>query len=77
MQSFATQPTPSIVASSYAGAKGVPAIFPRSVFPDLHALRGDKGARSLLAEPPCPVIALPFPGGELDIDLPADLAQLE
>jgi molybdenum cofactor cytidylyltransferase len=77
LASFATQPTPSIVVSSYSGAQGVPAIFPRLVFPDLHALRGDKGARSLLVQPPCPVISLPFEGGELDIDLPGDLAQLE
>jgi CTP:molybdopterin cytidylyltransferase MocA len=52
-------------------------VFPRSVFPQLNALRGDKGARSLLAKPPCPLIALPFEGGEVDIDLPVDLEQLE
>jgi molybdenum cofactor cytidylyltransferase len=74
---FAEQATPSIVASTYSGVQGVPAIFPRSVFSELRALRGDRGARSLLIEPPCPVIALPFAGGELDIDLPADLAQLD
>ncbi len=77
LKAFMGQPTPSIVASAYSGVRGVPAIFPRSVFSELLALRGDKGARSLLVEPSCPVIALPFPGGELDIDLPADLAQLE
>lgn len=77
LQAFAAQLTPSIVASSYSGTQGVPAVFPRSVFPDLRALRGDKGARSLLVQPPCPVIALPFEGGELDIDLPDDLAQLQ
>jgi hypothetical protein len=27
-------------------------------------------------KPTCPLIALPFPGGEVDIDLPADLEQL-
>ena len=57
-----TQPTPSIVASSYAGVHGIPAVFPRSVFPDLLALRGDKGARSLLVKPPCPVIAVAVRG---------------
>lgn len=74
---FAAQPTPSIVASSYAGALGVPAVFPRSVFPALRNLRGDKGARALLMEPPCPLVALAFNGGEVDIDLPSDLEQLE
>lgn len=77
LQAFAAQSTPSIVASSYSGAQGVPAVFPRSVFPNLRALRGDKGARALLVQPPCPVIALPFDGGELDIDMPDDLAQLQ
>jgi CTP:molybdopterin cytidylyltransferase MocA len=56
---------------------GVPALFPREVFAELRALRGDKGARPLLIQPPCPLVALPFPGGEIDIDLPADKAQLE
>lgn len=77
VDTFVAQTTPSIVASSYSGVQGVPAIFPRAAFPDLCALRGDKGARSLLVRPPCPVIVLPFEGGELDIDLPSDLAQLE
>ena len=77
IESFAAQPEPSIVASAYAGVLGVPAVFPRLVFPELLALRGDKGARALLVEPPCPLIALPFPGGEVDVDQPADLAGIE
>ena len=74
---FNAQPEPSIAASSYAGVLGIPAVFPRSLFPDLFALTGDKGARSLLNHPPCPLIAEPFEGGEVDIDLPADLGVLE
>jgi molybdenum cofactor cytidylyltransferase len=77
IESFAAQNEPSIVASAYAGVLGVPAVFPRLVFPDLLALRSDKGARALLAQPPCPLIALPFPGGEVDVDEPADLAGIE
>jgi molybdenum cofactor cytidylyltransferase len=65
------------VASAYAGVHGVPAIFPRSVYADLLALRGDQGARALLVKPPCPEIALAFEGGEADIDEPGDLAQLD
>lgn len=76
LELFAAQATPSIVASSYAGIHGVPAVFPQSVFAELRALRGDKGARALLMQPPCPVITLPFHGGEVDIDLPEDIAQL-
>ncbi|MDR3777126.1 MAG: nucleotidyltransferase family protein [Terracidiphilus sp.] len=76
LERFAAQPAPTIVASTYAGVLGIPAVFPREVFADLRALRGDKGARALLMKPPCPLISLPFPGGEIDIDEPADLAQL-
>jgi molybdenum cofactor cytidylyltransferase len=77
LTAFEEQPAPSIIVSAYAGTQGIPAVFPRSSFGVLHSLQGDKGARSLLAKPPCPVIALPFEGGEVDIDLPSDLAQLE
>jgi CTP:molybdopterin cytidylyltransferase MocA len=73
---FAAQDQASIAASSYAGTLGVPALFPRAAFPQLLALRGDKGARALLLDPPCPVIAVPFAGGEIDIDVPADLEHL-
>jgi len=74
---FLAQPEPSIVASFYAGALGVPAIFPRSVFALLVNLKGDQGARKLLAQPPCALISIDFPGGGIDIDTPADLARLQ
>jgi CTP:molybdopterin cytidylyltransferase MocA len=77
LEAFAAQAAPAIVASTYAGVQGIPAVFPRDVFTELRALRGDKGARSLLMQPPYPLVALPFPGGEIDLDLPADLASLE
>jgi molybdenum cofactor cytidylyltransferase len=65
-----------IVASAYAGVLGIPAVFPREVFANLLALSGDRGARSLLMQPPCPLIALPFDGGEVDIDEPDALKEL-
>ena len=77
LATFAAQEEPAIVASTYAGAIGIPAVFPRAAFPALRALRGDKGARALLMEPPCPLVALPFSGGEIDIDEPEDLKQLK
>jgi len=73
---FAAQGAAGITASAYAGVLGVPAVFPRAVFPDLLALRGDTGARSLFAEPPCALNTIEFAGGEVDIDLPADLDEL-
>ena len=76
LEVFAEQVTPTIVASAYAGVLGTPAVFPREVFPDLRALGGDKGARALLMQPPRPLVTLPFPGGEIDLDLPPDLVHL-
>ncbi len=77
LAAFAGEDEPCIVTSVYAGVQGVPTIIPRVLFPALLELRGDKGARALLVEPRCRVIALPFDGGEVDIDLPADLNQLK
>jgi molybdenum cofactor cytidylyltransferase len=77
IETFIAQTEPTILASAYADTLGIPAIFPRSVFPDLHELRGDKGARSLLIHPQYPLIELPFIGGEVDIDQPEDLNQLD
>jgi molybdenum cofactor cytidylyltransferase len=77
IETFAAQAEPSIVASAYAGVIGIPAIFPRVAFSQLRKLRGDKGARALLAQPPCPLISVTFSGGEVDIDQPGDLARLK
>jgi len=77
MEGFAAESGLAIVASAYAGKVGVPAVFPRAVFAALDGLSGDQGARALLREPPCKLIALPFPGGEIDIDVPGDLGQLD
>ncbi|MGC1872715.1 MAG: nucleotidyltransferase family protein [Acidobacteriaceae bacterium] len=65
-----------IAASRYAGRTGVPAIFPRAVFPALLELQGDQGARALLQQPGTAIHAIDFPGGELDLDSPEDIARL-
>jgi molybdenum cofactor cytidylyltransferase len=77
LAAFSSQPSPVIVASSYAGIHGVPAIFPPDTFAQLRNLRGDKGARSIIDAAPCPIVAIEFEGGEVDIDSPEDLAKLE
>jgi CTP:molybdopterin cytidylyltransferase MocA len=77
IDSFCAQSENSIVASAYARVLGIPAVFPRIAFPHLLVLSGDKGARALLAKPPCRLVSLPFEGGEIDIDQPGDLAELE
>jgi molybdenum cofactor cytidylyltransferase len=58
-----------LLASSYAGRRGVPAFFPASRFAELIQLQGDAGAREMLKE----ACALPLPDGDLDIDTPEDL----
>lgn len=77
LKAFQEHKAESIIASEYADTKGIPAVLPRSVFHALRALHGDKGARSLFTRAACPVLALPFEGGEIDIDLPTDLAELD
>jgi len=77
LESFRTQATPCCVASTYAGTRGIPAVFPRSAFVDLYALRGDQGARLLFRDPSRTAVELPFPRGEVDIDWPIDLVHLE
>jgi molybdenum cofactor cytidylyltransferase len=67
----------SIVASSYAGTQGVPVLFAATHFPELQQLRGDRGAGPLLARHAEAVQLIPLPGGELDIDTPADLTRLQ
>ena len=64
------------IASVYAGKRGIPAIFSRDAFADLLALRGDRGARGLLSDPNRKVIEVALENGDLDIDLPSDLARL-
>lgn len=58
-------------ACAYAGTLGIPAVLPRRLFPDLLALRGDRGAKAILAREGA--AALPFPEGSLDLDVPTDL----
>jgi CTP:molybdopterin cytidylyltransferase MocA len=76
IDAFGAESVETAIASTYAGARGIPAIFPRCAIGDLLALSGDKGARGLLARPRWPVIEIPLEGGEIDIDRPEDLAAL-
>ena len=64
-----------VVASSYAGIKGVPALFSRAVFPQLRALQGATGARELLQHY-AHLPAIDFPGGATDVDTAAQYAAL-
>jgi CTP:molybdopterin cytidylyltransferase MocA len=61
-----------VAAAQYTGGLGVPAIFPAASWPALCALRGDRGARELIASLP-EVTTVAVPNAARDIDTPADL----
>jgi molybdenum cofactor cytidylyltransferase len=65
-----------IAAARYGATTGVPAIFPRSLFPQLNSLRGDVGARLLLQRNPDRVVRVPMASAAIDIDTPEDLLAL-
>jgi CTP:molybdopterin cytidylyltransferase MocA len=60
-----------VKASRYAGRNGVPAYFPKKYFGELMSLKGDTGARDLLAQARFEELA----HGELDIDTAEDVAR--
>jgi molybdenum cofactor cytidylyltransferase len=67
------------VATRYAEHSGNPIYFGRSVFPELLRLRGDQGARALLASGKHTIEYLPLAGTDaaLDIDTPADYERVQ
>jgi molybdenum cofactor cytidylyltransferase len=60
-----------VKASRYAGRNGVPVFFPQEYFDRLMGLKGDAGARELLAEARYEELV----NGELDVDTVEDLAR--
>ena len=65
----------AIVAARAGEVRGPPAILPRATFGALRRLRGDTGAKKLLADPGRRVIEVEIPGAALDVDRPTDLTQ--
>ena len=66
-----------VVAAEYAGTLGVPALFARSLFPDLLTLGPDKGCKGLiLRQAPERLGRLTCPEAEIDIDTPEDWNRL-
>lgn len=66
----------SIIASSYGGSYGVPALFGKKYFAQLTALKGAVGAKQLIQKHIADVQLVVFPQGEIDIDTPDDLSRL-
>jgi molybdenum cofactor cytidylyltransferase len=65
-----------IVASSYTGRLGVPAVFRKELYPDLQKVEGDKGAREVIQRYRDQTASIDFPEGAIDIDTVQDLELL-
>ena len=65
-----------LVAASYNGHTGVPAVFPAHTFASFGELRGDTGARAILARHADRCLRIPMPNAAIDIDTPEDLLRL-
>ena len=61
-----------IVASSYAGSFGVPALFGKEIFPELLQLERGEGAKSIIKKHYSRAGFVLFPEGEVDLDTSAD-----
>jgi molybdenum cofactor cytidylyltransferase len=59
-----------IVVPFYAGKRGNPALFEKSIFPELLATTGDEGGRSVIQQHPHDVamVEMEYPGMHMDID---------
>jgi molybdenum cofactor cytidylyltransferase len=64
-----------LVACEYGGTLGVPALFDPTLFPELLALQGDRGARQVIAAHAAEAGRIPFPEGAVDLDTVEDYAR--
>jgi molybdenum cofactor cytidylyltransferase len=71
-----TETGKAIVACTYNGTTGVPALFHRTLFPELLLLQGLEGAKKILKDHADDIAIIPFEQGSIDIDTPADYEQL-
>jgi molybdenum cofactor cytidylyltransferase len=61
-----------VIASSYKNGIGTPALFDKTIFAALLALKGDTGAKRIMKENPDWVDIVNFPLGNIDIDTDFD-----
>ena len=66
-----------IVAAAYGNTLGVPAVFDRTVLPELLKLTGQAGANRLIAGFGPAVGRVAFPAGLVDVDTPEDYEVLK
>jgi len=65
-----------IVTSQYEIAVGPPALFHKTIFPELLELKGDAGARKIIEQRSADVATVLFKEGNIDIDTEADYKAL-
>lgn len=65
-----------IIASSYKGIPGTPALFDKTIFAELMELTGDTGAKKIMQSDPERVATVEFVLGEIDIDTTEDYERL-
>lgn len=65
-----------VIASTYGGSFGVPALFSRTLFAELTLLEGRSGAKEVIKRHASEAHFLPFRGGEVDVDTPDDFSRL-
>jgi molybdenum cofactor cytidylyltransferase len=65
-----------VVASTYGGSFGVPALFSREIFAELARLEGAAGAKQVIKRHASEAHFLPFQAGEVDVDTPDDFSRL-
>jgi len=75
LQAFGATPRAALRATDTTGRPGHPVIVPARLFPELQHLRGDTGARSLLARQEVAEIALPGTRATTDLDTQEDWAR--
>lgn len=66
-----------LAACTYAGTVGTPALIAKDYFDELNALQGAEGAKKLLLAYKNFLALVPFPMGQVDIDTPEDLKNLD
>ncbi len=67
----------AVVFAQYRGRRGSPVAFAAELYSELIQLRGDEGARRLMARYPAQGLELDDPGVLLAVDTPADLEALK
>jgi molybdenum cofactor cytidylyltransferase len=65
-----------VIASTYGGSFGVPALFSATLFAELTRLEGISGAKEVIKRHASEAHFLPFEGGEVDLDTRDDFARL-